>query len=654
MSKPAHAVYEFGPFRVDASERLLLRDGKPVPLTPKVLDTLLVLVERSGRLVEKDELMKRLWPDTFVEEGALTRNISDLRKALSETSSENKYIDTVPKRGYRFMASVREISDASVTLTVEKTTQAHVVIEEGELAGQVFQDDQVELPHARPRTGSYPGMNLRKFLIPGLVTVVLLAAIVGLNLNRWKERARPAGVPTIRALAVLPLENLSGKPEEEYFADGMTEALIADLGKIDALHVISRTSVMQYKRAKKPLPQIGQELNVDGLIEGSVARFGDRVRVTARLIDAARDRQLWGGTYEEGMSDILALQSEVARSIAREIKVRLSARDEQLFTKKPQVQGEAYDAYLEGRYFWNQRTTEGFRKAIEYFQQALKKDPNYAPAYSGLADCHIFMHELPPTEVMPKAKRAALQALKIDDSLPEVHLSLARVKMFYDLDWSGAEIEIKRAIELNPSYAEAHHSYAFYLMCLGRLDDGYAENKRAKQLDPLSLIVNKQAALILYFQHRYDQAIEQYRKVLELDPNFPQALREIGLSYEQKGMYQEAVRALQNSLKAPGNYFKATNIADIGHVYAVWPKRTEAQKILDELQKRSKRSYVSPYDIAIIYAGLGEKDRALAWLNRAYEDRSFFLAWLKVDPRLESLRAEPGVADLLRRAGLAP
>ncbi|MBZ5564385.1 MAG: tetratricopeptide repeat protein, partial [Acidobacteriia bacterium] len=462
-------------------------------------------------------------------------------------------------------------------------------------------------------------------------------------------------LPKIESLAVLPLENLSRDPEQEYFADGMTEELIANLGKVGALRVISRQSVMRYKRSEKPLPEIARELNVDAVVEGAVARSGGRVRITAQLIQANPEKNLWAETYERDLRDVLALQGEVARAIVQEIRVKLTPQEQvHLATTRP-LNPEAHEAYLMGRYFWNKRTEEGFSKSIECFQRAIQKEPDYALAYAGLADSYVVLGSFgfrSPQEVMPKGKAAALKALAIDETLAEAHASLAMLKIDYEYDWLEAEREFQRAIELNPGYASAHQWYSQYLMARGRTAESLAENQRALDLDPLSPIMNSIYGWHLYFAGHDDEAIAQLRKTLEVNPDFPPAYFYLGLPYEHKGIYKEAIAKFEKALQLSGG--GPIYVSALGHALGVAGRRTAAQRYLVVLEDLSRRSYVSPYDFAVVHAGLDHKDLVIAWLGKAYEDHSFRLIYLKVDPMFDPLRSDPRFQDLLRRMNFPP
>jgi TolB-like protein len=486
-----------------------------------------------------------------------------------------------------------------------------------------------------------------------LAGFVLAAAMVGLLIARGTGRDRlDVSSARIQTVAILPLANLSRESDQEYFVDGITEALITELAKIRSLTVISRTSVMRYKENTKPLREIARELEVDGVVQGAVVRSGGRVRITAQLIDARSDRHLWAETYERDLDDVLALQGEIARAVASAVQVTLTPQEQRHLASTRSVNVEAYDAYLMGRYLWNKRTADGFEKAVEYFQTAIAIDPRYAAAYAGLADCYLAGREDRPKDVIEMARAAALKALEIDPDLAEARSALAGVKLRYDFDWRGAEEEQRRAIALDSNYATAHTRYSQYLSFRGRFDEALREARRAEQLDPFSVMVRKNTAFVLYWARQYDEALQHYRKVLEMEPTFPQALREIALVYEQKEMFPQSIAVLRKSVGLPGNYFTPMSMADLGHVYAISGRNREARTMLSELHELSRKEYVSAFDIAVIHAGLGDKAQALAWLDKAYDDRSFFLVSLNVDPRFDNLRAEPRFRALVQRIGL--
>jgi len=498
----------------------------------------------------------------------------------------------------------------------------------------------------------------KRAIMAGAISIaaLLIALVIVLNIGGVRDRLfGRMGAEHIRSLAVLPLENLSRDPEQEYFADGMTDQLITDLTKISALKVISRTSVMQYKGARKPLPQIAQELGVDAVIEGSVQRAGDRVRISAQLIDARTDQHLWARSYERDLRDILVLQDEVAQAIANELKIELTSRGQVRLASSRPVDPEAYEDYLKGHYYSSKRTEKELKKSIDYFQQAIKKDPNYAPAYSGMADAYALMGyrgNLPSSEALSTGKAAALKAVEMDDSLADAHASLAFIAETLEWDWPAAEREYKRALELNPGYAEAHNWYAGYLMYLGRFDEGIAEAKRARELDPLSLAINNALGGRLLTAGRENEAIEQIQKTLEMDPNFAPAHTSLGWAYLSKGMNEDAIAEFQKGVALSGS--DPDESVDLGFAYAVMGKRDEAKRILAKLKKKRERSFVSPAALGIVSGVLGEKDEAFAWLEKAYEVRDPTLTYLKVGPKFTPLRSDPRFQDLLRRMGLPP
>jgi TolB-like protein/Tfp pilus assembly protein PilF/predicted Ser/Thr protein kinase len=488
------------------------------------------------------------------------------------------------------------------------------------------------------------------------IAALLIALVIVLNIGGVRDRSLgKTGPEHIRSLAVLPLENLSRDLEQEYFADGMTDQLITDLSKISALKVISRTSVMRYKGARKPLPQIAQELGVDAVVEGSVQRAGDRVRISAQLIDARADQHLWARSYERDLRDVLALQDDVAMAIANELKIELTPRGQVPLASSRPVDPEAYEAYLKGRYYSSKRTEKELKKSIEYFQQAIEKDPNYASAYSGMAEAYALLGErgnLPSNEAFSQGKAAALKAVGLDDSLAEAHASLAIIAETLEWDWPAVEREYKRALELNPGYAAGHHWYASYLMYLGRYEEGIREEKRARELDPLSLAINNALGGRLLTAGRENEAIEQIQKTLEMDPNFAPAHTSLGWAYLSKGMNEEAIREFQKGVALSGS--DPDESVDLGYAYAVVGKRDEARRILAKLKRKRERTFVSPAALGIVSGALGEKDEAFAWLEKAYEVRDPTLTYLKVGPKFTPLRSDPRFQDLLRRMGLPP
>jgi TolB-like protein/Flp pilus assembly protein TadD len=452
---------------------------------------------------------------------------------------------------------------------------------------------------------------------------------------------------------VLPLENLSGDASQNYFADGMTDELITDLAQISALRVISRTSVMVYKGARKPLPQIARELNVDAVVEGTVLRSGDQVRITAQLIEASTDKHIWSQSYEGELRDTLALQNRVAGAIADQIRINLTPREQAALKNVKVVNPDAYESYLKGRYFWNKRTADGLKVALAYFKQAIDEDPKYAQAYSGLADTYALLGDwqyavMTPKEAFPKAKAAAIKALELDSTLGEAHNSLAFVLEGFDWDFDSAGKEFQRAIELNPGYATAHHWYAWHLSLVGRFDEAIAEMRKAENLDPLSLIINADLAELLGLAHSYDESIRQSRKTIEMDPNFALAHNQLAQAYLQKQMYDEAVAELQEAVKLSGG--GPTCIANLARAYVASGKRKEAVKLLSDLKRRSNPGYSNAAEIAMIYASLGDTDQAMNWLEKGYEER--FNPGVLLRPGFDPVRSDSRFQNLVHRIGL--
>ncbi len=497
---------------------------------------------------------------------------------------------------------------------------------------------------SHPRRAAIIGLSI-------LGAVVLGGAVLLRGTNWWGKMLRRGGAtPHVDSLAVLPFTNLSADPEQEYFGDGIADALITDLGQIGALRVISRTSVMQYKSSKKLLGEIAHELNVDAIVEGSVSRQGDRARVIARLVYAPTDAQLWSKTYDYDVRDLLALQNELAGAIVKEIKVALTAQEQARLSSTHTVVPAAHEAYLKGD-FLNKGSSAQQRKAKEYFEQAVSLDPSYAPAYSGLAEYYWSTSEIPSRVALPKAEQYALKALELDPTLARAHTALGAVRFYGEWDWASAENELKRAIELNPNDAEARRTYAFYLSALGRVEEALAEIRRAQEVDPLYIRAQVTAGWVFYFARRFDDATEQCRRALELDPSSDRAYDCLGLSLLGKGSYEGAIAACQESVRLSGN--DPLLAAGLGRAYARAGRRAEATKILGELLATSKQAYLPPYLPAILHAALGEREQAFSWLGKAFEEHQAYLVWLNVDPAVDPLRDDPRFAVLLHRVGLS-
>jgi len=643
MSHQPNHNYEFGPYRLDGAERLLWRDGEVVPLQPKVFDLLLVLVERHGRLLEKDELMKAVWPDTVVEEVNLANNISILRKTLSQNGRE--FIETVPKRGYRFVASVREIVEEGSGLGREKQPESLKTIEEPHSAAS-----NGATVIARITSGESLGSRLLIHKRGAMVTlaVLVVAAITVASFTWGSLRGKSGGA--INSIVVLPLANAD--PNTEYLSDGITESLINSLSQLSQLKVIARTTAFHYKGKDLDPRTLGRDLKIDAALTGKVVQQGDSLIVQVDLVNTSDGAQIWGKRYNSKLSDFFTTQEEIARQISDALRLRLSGAERKQITKRYTENFDAYQNYLIGRNYAEKRTKEAYQKAVEHYKQALDLDPNYAIAYIGLADAFYlnFGSHFPPGENIRQSRAAAEKALAIDETLGEAHTSLGRILWQRDWNWRDSEREFKRAIELDPGNAFAHRIYAYYLVSMGQFDQSVAEYKQAQQLDPLSLIINLNVGTELYFDGETDAALEQTRKTQEMDPNFVETYLQFGKVYAEKGMYAEAIAEL-NKVAVSGA-FDPRVISLLGYNYALWGKRDEAIKKLDELKELSKRRGAPAYEMAIIYTGLGEKDLAFKWLRQACEDRHGLIVYLKFDPLFKSLRTDPRFTNLLQYIGL--
>ena len=673
MAEQKNHFYEFGRFRLDARERVLLRDRDLVPLTPKVFEILLALVEQSGHVVEKDDLMKRVWPDTFVEEGNLTQSVSLLRKALGEVPGGVQFIETISRRGYRFVATVREAAGNGTDYPVTSNDFAKRDNgDEFDVAAVGRLEDAPESARADPngpgspsgqpawRGGAVPNgageieapvISRAPFLSTGFgkqgiaLGIVLIALVSVVYFTGW-GKADDAGAGPIESIAVLPFFDESAGAETEYLNDKIVESLINSLSRLPKLRVVPRSMVANYKGQNIDPRTVGRELNVRAVVTGRVRRHGDTISIQADLIDLENVAQIWGQIYDRKLADILIVQDDIARNIFENLRLRLNVEEKK--------QLEAYRLYLKGRNSWNKRTPSELLQGIQYFQQAIDTDPNYAPAYAGLADCHnmlVVYGSSQPNEGFPKAKEAAIKALEIDESLAEAHTSLAFIKFRWDRDRVEAERGFRQAIRLQPSYAPAHQWYSSYLVALERFDEAIAEATRTQELEPLSSTASAHLGWIYYLSGQNDRAIEQGTKILELDPNAFPALRYRGLAYEQKGMYREAIGDFQKGVKLSGS---PLILALLGHAYAASGQKAAAQNVISELRDLQERLYVSPYTIAAIYAGLGEKDQAFKWLDKAEEERDIWLMNLKVDPVFKTLRSDPRFPDLLVRTRLRP
>jgi TolB-like protein/Tfp pilus assembly protein PilF/DNA-binding winged helix-turn-helix (wHTH) protein len=616
-------IVRFREFELDLHAGELRRSGIRLPVQGRPLQVLAALVRTPGEFVTNEQLRHELWPaDTFVDfEQGIRNAVARLRAVLGDTADRPRFIETVPKRGYRFLG----------TLT--------------EPVAQPVASAPAQLPRVR-----------RKKWRIALILAASLAAATGAAI--WRYRA-PGNSPRfrVRSLAVLPLENLSGDSTQEYFADGITDELITALAKVSAIKVISRTSVMQYKGVRsKPLPQIARELGVDAIVEGTLARSGDRVRITAQLIEARTDRHIWADRYERSSRDILLVEDEIARTVAEELSGRVDREEHRRFAARP-IDPGAHEAYLQGLYLWSRRTAPALEEAIRCFSEAIEKDPQYALAYAGRASAYgilgaFGLEAKPPGEVSPRARADAERAVQLDETSAEAHTVRAAIRNLYEWDWPGAEAEFRRAIQLNPNYAPARQWYGQYLCNQGRFEECIAETDQAHALDPAYLIAAVDVGNRLYEARRYNEAIAPITKALEFDPDFIQGHRYLGLVREATRSHSEALAEFRKALELSGG--SPVDVAALGHAWAVSGNRTEARRAIRKLDELSKQRYASGYGRALIYTALAEHDRALDWLELAFHERSTWMIKLKVDPRLDPLRGDERFADLVRRVGFAP
>jgi TolB-like protein/DNA-binding winged helix-turn-helix (wHTH) protein len=646
MSSLADNLYRFGEFSLDAQGRVLRRGAEAVPLTRKAFDVLLLLVQNAEKTVTKDELIKAIWPGSVVEESNLTQTIFMVRKALDETP-EKRYILTVPSEGYRFLVPVTEAPVTEAAGGGAEDRPSDRLKTEAPVVPPTAKDES-EI-HLQAHVRSLRGWRTTAIAL-ATVAFVLIAGFTIRSRRSRKTSERPGRI----MLAVLPFQNLTGDAAQEYVSDGLTEEMLTQLGNLNPqrLGVIARTSVMHYKDAHTPLDQIGRELNVQYVLEGSVRRESERLRITAQLIQVNDQTHVWARQYDRELKDLLPLEGEVAHEIAEEIQLTFDGRMETgRQSAVPPQSFEGNDLYLKGLYFFNKRTPADLRVAVQYFEQAVAKDPSSARAYAGLAKGYAILSAYgnpSETKFIQEARAAALKALEIDESSSEAHTALALIVQNHDWDWRTSEKEFRRAIELNPNDATAHHWYAEHLMWRGRFAEALEQSERAHQLDPLSLIIAADNGAILYFSRNYDAAIEKWRSVQAMDPVFMRAYLIEG-AYVEKGMFAEAMA--HNEEQRP-TVSEAAYWAWNAYIQGRARHVTEAERAIHELLKIEKSGPVDPTAIAQAFAGMGDNDQALAWLEKAYAGRSNALTSLKVNPAYDGLRSDARFRDLLRRVGL--
>ena len=655
-SEPTGESYVFGPFCLNPSERILLRDGDPIALTPKAFEILTILVRNSGHLVGKDKLMQEVWPDAFVEEANITQHVSMLRKALGEATDEHRYIETVPREGYRFIARV---SQESIGIAAPWQRASVVPIgqrlETKDAPIKPDEDEQAKR-HRTPLVKQWSNA-VQKWRLGArtLAALILLGMAVALS-YLWiaSRQKQPVTAAATRTIAVLPFKSIGAEGDNEYVELGMADALITRLSNLREIIVRPTSSVSKYTKLQQDAITSGRELGVEAVLDGSVQKIGDRIRITVRLIRSSDGSSLWAETFDEKWTDVFSVQSSIAQKMAGALALQLTGEERRVLSKRYTDNTDAYQLYLKGRHSSNKWTAEGFRKAIEYFNQAITLDPGYALAYAGLADCYFGLSEfwIPPRDVLPKMKEMAAKAVALDQSLVEAHSSLSVAMEYYDLDWSGAEKEIRRAIELNPNSAQAHLNYSVLLSNLGRFNEAKSEFEKAQELDLTSALTIGTQAYNSLRSGDYELAIKESEKVLELEPDYKWVLGAAGFAYLYKGEPEKALAVFQKQLGSAD--LRKLALEGVGRSYAAMGERAKALKIIDELRETAKREYVSSFPIATIYLQLGDKNKAIEYLEKTYEERNTFsLFLLKTDRQFDVLRSDPRFMKLMRQLNFA-
>lgn len=643
MSAGREHSYEFGPFRLDPAERRLLRMGEPVPLTPKCFDLLVVFVENSGHLLEKQELMERVWPDQFVEESNLSFSVSTLRKALGKAEGDKPYIETVKKKGFRFAAPVREVNGG---LTIVHDS----VVPATEQPAEAATPTPAPLPAEAGAGERRPviGKRLSRGVVAGLLAGLALLVLVVFLLAR-----RPAAGDTPRSIAVLPFKPLSDASRDESLEMGMTETLINKLSGLRQVVVTPIASVRKYTDPQADPSAVGRELQVDAVLDGSIQRADNRIRVTVRLINARDGTPFWSDQFDENFTDIFNVQDSISERVVRALTLRLNEDDRQRLAKRYTTSPDAYQLYLQGHYLFSKRTSESRRKSLDYYRQAVEKDPRFALAYVGIAETYILrsgFNELTPGEALSKAREAVGRAIEIDDSLAEAHNTLAELMYQWEFDWAGADEEFKRALALNPNVASIHLAHGWYLMCLARFDEAQTEMEKAQELDPRSMPANIARGRLFYYRRQYDKSIEHYRKILEVEPS---ANLHIPLldAYARSGRHAEALEEFLKVFSKDDNQKEVESFREVFRASG-WQGLT--RKLAGMLEEQARSNYVSPYIRAAVYASAGMKDQALDMIGRSIDERDPAVARLKIEPGFDPLRADPRFPELLRRINLTP
>ncbi|HEU4479393.1 MAG TPA: winged helix-turn-helix domain-containing protein [Pyrinomonadaceae bacterium] len=630
MDKPLPPVYEFGNFRLDAAKRLLLKDDEAVPLMPKAFDTLLYLVEHSGNVIERDELMTAIWADTIVEENNLTQNISSLRRLLGEKHGENQFIATVPGHGYKFVAAVRRVSETDTPATPELA---------GSTSSSTLESKATAAATARMSDGSVAS----RFWLIALIVVGALG-LSSFGIYRWREGRELGADAPIKVLAVLPFKPLVAGKRDEALELGMADTLISKLSNGEGIIVRPFGAIRSYNSWDQDSLKAGRELGVEAVLDGSIQTSGERIRIAARLLRTRDGKQLWAGQFDEKLNDIFAVQDSISERVAAALRIQLGQK------KRNTENVEAYDLYMRGQYHAQNLTRAETDKGIAYFQQAIQIDPNYARPHIGQARAYLAMaltSGLPSEQVVPKAKAAALRAIEIDETVPEAHVALGWIYFWYDWNWALAEKECLRALELNPNSAEAHAAYAHGLSNSARHEMALTEIRRSRELDPLSFVTNALEGQILFFAGRHDEALDRLQKTIDLNPNFWLGHLFISRVYTEKGMHAEAIAAAKKAGELSHN-----SQSDAYRAYALvrWGQVAEARAVLDELLKLSKENYVPPYNLAVTYNALGESEKAIEYLEKGFTEKDVRMVFLTVEPMWNPLRSNPRFVALLKRA----
>ncbi len=644
-------LYRFGDVTIDRENFRVLKNGVSVALTPRAFDVLAYLIDIGGRVVDKQEIFDGVWKDTFVSDNALTKIIKEIRKALGDDAGNPSYIETVPKRGYRFLPEIIPVAEIEkkdeVSETIAMPAAEPPPIDSASVPGRVERSDPDKTRDLYDRA-----KNRKRVVLLGVVAFVLVVIAIA-SWIRFSNDAKPAGIDIpIDSIAVLPFENGDGDPNIDYLSDGITESLINRLSQLSDLKVMSSNAVERYKGVEQNARKVGGDLNVRAVLTGNIKKVGQQLVINVSLDDATDDRHIWGEQYVRPFADVLAIQTDITQEVLTNLRVKFSTKDLDHLARRETENPEAYQLYLKGNYEWKKRTLDDLQRGIAFYDQALEKDPNYSLAYYGLSASYGVLGNfyLRPGEAFPKPRDYAAKALAIDDNLAEAHTAMAAVRLYYDWDWAETEKELKRAETLDPNSAEPHSVNGDYLDAMSRFDEALAERKRAAELDPLSPSFAGNMGITFYYGRKNAEAITQFKKAIDLEPRNIDAWTYLGQAYEQNKMYPQAIATFEKGVEQSERH--PNLVAAVGRAYALSGDRTKAQLSLDQLREMSKGRFISQYLFAVVYSGLGDKDKMFASLEKAFQERSSFLVWLKVEPMFEPFSTDPRFHDLTRRIGL--